>query len=83
MTHDDNRTPADRYADLPEETRDFIEQLRPKDIALLTDAIEFMRSAKTMGRFAYWALALIVGTFLTMVAAGEGIKTVTGWFKGG
>ncbi len=77
------RQPADRYADLPEKTREFIEQLREKDVDLLNKAIEFMRSAETMGRFARFIAVLIVGSFLGMIAFGEGLKTFAGWFSKG
>lgn len=78
----DEQAPAERYADLPEETREFFESLRPQDIQMLTKSIDFMRSAETMGRFAKWVVVLIVGMFLSMVAVGEGVRTVFSWFGG-
>jgi hypothetical protein len=76
------RTTADRYADLPRETREFIENLRPGEIQLLEDSINFMRSAKTMGKFLRWTFLLIVGTFVSMAAFGEALSKVWNWIRG-
>jgi hypothetical protein len=75
---------ADRYDydDLPEPTRRFIEALRPGEIELLEESINFMRSAKTMGKFARWTMLLIVGTFVTIAGFGDALIKVMTWIRG-
>ena len=83
MAEQGRREVADRYAELPEETRDFLEDLRPQEIVLLNKAINFMRSAETMGRFFRWSAILVVGFFLGTVALRDAIVKIWGWFSGG
>lgn len=64
---------------LDERTVKFLEQLRPEEVELLKESINFMRSAKTMGRFFKWVLITIVGTFIGAAAFGEAIKTL--WYS--
>lgn len=55
-----------RYAQLPKEVRDWLEHLRPDEVPLFDQeelklarqALNFMRSAETMGVFVKW---LIIG----------------------
>lgn len=74
---------VDRYAELPEKTRAFLEELRPAEIVLLNKAINFMRSAETMGRFFRWTAILVVSFFVGAVALRESIDKFMGWFAGG
>lgn len=74
---------ADRYIDLPPETRRFIENLRPGEIKLLEDSINFMRSAQTMGRFGRWTLLLIIGAFVSAASFGDAVTKILGWFNRG
>ena len=78
----EEKTHADRYAELPQYTRDFIEDLRPRDLKLLADAINFMQSAQTMGRFTRWTLLLIIGAFVSAASFGDAIGRIIGWFRG-
>jgi hypothetical protein len=74
--------PVDRFAHLPEETREWLEQLRQDDIEEIRSAIRFMREVKTVGKFGKWALITVVSTFTGAVLLGEKIaifwKFVTG-----
>ncbi len=74
------RRPADRYSELPNETRVFLERLRPEEITDLAEAINFMRSVRTVGRIMRWIIIAVVGTFLGAVALGDAIARVLGWF---
>ena len=71
---------AARYSQLPEATREFLEELREQDVALLGDAINFMRSARTMGRFFRWSAILVVGFFVGTGALRDAIVRIWGWF---
>lgn len=78
------RNPVDRFAHLPEVTRKWIESLREEDLADLTEAVRFMHSAKTIGRFGKWMILTIVGMIIAGASLGEAIQKYWGWvFRGG
>lgn len=61
----DDRTHADRYAELPEQTREFIEDLRPEEIQTLREAIRLVAAVGTVSRFLRWVvLGALAGLFL-------------------
>lgn len=68
--------------ELPPEVTKFLKGLRPDELQLLNESINFMRSAKTMGRFMKWVLITIVGAFIGTVTLGEAISKVWSWVKG-
>lgn len=81
---DDNeaeRRRADRYAELPRETREFLEQLRKDDIALLAESINFMRSTKTMSRFIKATFVLVFGAILAVGSVMKGWQFILEWFR--
>ena len=77
--------PADhqvRFADLPEETQEFLEDLRPEELSLLREAIRFMGAVKTVGTFVKWLIILICGSFIGAVAFGEALMKVKNYLLG-
>lgn len=71
------------YAELPEETRRFIEDLREEDVTLLKDGIRLVLALRTVSTFTKWVLLTLVGTFLATVVLTENIIKVIAWIKGG
>lgn len=76
------RARADRYAELPQETREFLEQLRKEDIALLAESINFMRSTKTMSRFVRGTFMVVFGTIIAIGSTVKGSQWVLEWLRG-
>ena len=74
--------PVDRFAHLPEETRQWLEQLREDDISEIREVIKFMREVKTLTKFGKWALITVVSTFTGAVLLGEKIAVAWKFFTG-
>lgn len=74
--------PEKRWADLPPETRKFIEDLRPEDIGHLRDGLKTVREIKTISKFAKWFTIMLIGTFIATVGFAENVMKVIGWFRG-
>ena len=86
--------PSGKYADLPKETRDFLDELRPEEVetirkfarlgkdgtAQLRDAIQLAQSVMTGGRLARWAIITVVGAFLGTLLLAEKIMQLIAWF---
>ncbi len=77
----DNDLPPNRFNELPNFTQDFIAELREEDVEELKEAIKFIRSAKTIGKFGRWMLLTAISMFIGAVALGEHIIKLKGWFK--
>ena len=73
--------PADRFAHLPEPTRKWLEQLRADDIEEINEAVRFIRSIKAWGWITKWMVGVFLAIFLGIVAFGEGIQKLLGWFS--
>lgn len=73
--------PPNRFNELPNFTQDFIAELREEDVEELREAIKFIRSAKTVGKFSKWMLLTAISMFMGAVALGEYIIKLKGWFK--
>lgn len=80
MTDDDN---AKRYSELPEKTRQFIEDLRDEDVTLLKDGIRLVLALRTVSTFMKWVIITLVGAFIASVSLAESIMKALAWFKGG
>lgn len=73
--------PADRLAELPEETRQFLSKLDEEDIETLDQGLRLVRATMTVGRFAKWLIVGILGLFVGMVMFVETVQRVMAWFK--
>lgn len=73
---------AERYSQLPEGTRKWLELLRDEDIRELKEATRFYRNAKTVGKFWRWALITVFGAFITAVTFGEKFMEFVNWIRG-
>jgi hypothetical protein len=65
--------PVDRFVHLPEETRKWLEQLRPEDLKDLDEARRFHHDAKAVGRFAKWLVLGVAGAFLLAAQFGDSV----------
>jgi hypothetical protein len=72
---------AERWAELPESTRHFIEDLRPDEIETMREGIRLVQSFRTVGVFVRWSFYVLFGTFIAFVGFGEAVTRFRGWFK--
>jgi hypothetical protein len=70
MYHD----PVERFGQLPEPTRQWLERLREEDIKELNDAVRFYHATKAGGRFVKWLMITIVAIFVGAAAFGEALQ---------
>lgn len=73
---------AERYSDLPESTRRWLEQLRVADIETLEEAQRMYEKTKTLGTVAKWMLLTIIGIFITAASLGDSIIRMITWLRG-
>jgi len=87
--------PSEKYLDLPKETRDFLDELRPEEVDVirqiarlgpdgskqLVEAIKLSQSVMTVGKFARWAIITMLGMFFGTLLLAEKIGQVVSWFS--
>lgn len=81
MVLDVKANPAHRFNELPEETQEFLSQLRGDDIETLKDGLRLVIAMRTVGRFMRWMIVAIVGTFIGAVMLYENILKVLSWIN--
>ncbi|MGU3574551.1 hypothetical protein ACLBWZ_03415 [Brucellaceae bacterium C25G] len=77
-----SETPANRFNDLPEETQEFLAQLRGEDITTLKDGLRLVISMQTVGTFMKWLIVGMLGFVVGVVMLGEAIGKILSWLRG-
>ncbi len=72
--------PIHRFGHLPETTRQWLEDLRPDDIAKIQEAVKFYNTARSVGRFNKWLILFVISTFIAAVAFGKSVAEFWAWF---
>ena len=70
-----------KMLDLPQYTQDFLIDLKEDEVEDLHDAMEFIRSVRTVSKFLKWVIITVVAIFLSFVSLGEGFLKMGAWFK--
>ena len=78
---DETAKPAERMAELPEETREFLAQLREEDIATLKDGVRLVNAIRTVGTFMKWLIVGFLGLVVGVVMLGESVLKIIAWFR--
>ena len=73
--------PVDRMSELPPETREFLAQLRKEDIDTLKEGVKLVNAIGTVGTFAKWLIAGVLGLFVGMVMFAEAVQKIMAWFR--
>jgi hypothetical protein len=73
--------PVERFGQLPEKTRHWLENLREDDIKELKDAVSFYRTARAVGRFNKWLIITIVTIFIGAAAFGDALLKFWAWIS--
>ena len=81
MAIDPTVNPAHRFNELPEETQEFLSQLREDDIETLKDGLRLVIAMRTVGRFMKWMIVALIGTFIGAVMLYENILKVLNWIN--
>ncbi len=81
MAMDPNASPAHRFNELPDETQEFLSQLRGDDIETLKDGLRLVMAMRTVGKLVRWLIVGIVGTFIATVMLYENVLKVLSWLN--
>lgn len=81
MAVDPSANPAHRFNELPDETQEFLSQLREDDIETLKDGLRLVIAMRTVGRLMKWMIVAVVGTFIGTVMLYENILKVLNWIS--
>lgn len=73
---------AHRFDDLPDETKEFLTNLRPDEVGTLKDGIKLVTAIRTVGIFAKWLIVGILGLFVGMMMFLESAQKLLAWFRG-
>ncbi|MGU3577111.1 hypothetical protein ACLBWZ_16470 [Brucellaceae bacterium C25G] len=79
MAMEENKSPANRFNELPEETQKFLTGLRGDDLVMLRDGLRLVGAMQTMGKFMKWVIVVVGGTFIGGVLLYENLLKVTAW----
>lgn len=81
MVMDPNANPAHRFNELPDETQEFLSQLREDDIETLKDGLRLVIAMRTVGTFMKWLIVGVLGFVVGIVMFGEAILKIVAWFR--
>lgn len=70
-----------KMLELPQYTQDFLIDLKEDEVDDLHEAMEFVRSVRTVSRFLKWCIITLFAIFLSFVSLGEGLIKMKAWFK--
>ena len=71
--------PVERFGQLPESTRQWLEDLRPDDIKEMEEERKFYRTFKTVIKFNKYLGMFIIAIFVGAVQFGEAIQKFITW----
>jgi hypothetical protein len=71
--------PVDRFNQLPESTRRWLENLRDDDIKEMEEERKFYRTVQTIIKFNKYLGVFIIATFIGAVQFGEAIQKFISW----
>ncbi|MGY2995438.1 hypothetical protein [Mesorhizobium sp. URHB0026] len=73
--------PAERLADLPKETRDFLSELTREDIATISAGLPIIRMIIGFGKVTKWLAISLFGVLVGFVMLSDSISKILAWFK--
>lgn len=73
--------PAERLADLPKETREFLSELTREDIDTISAGLPIIRMIIGFGKVTKWLAITAVGIAVGFVMLSESIIKIIAWFK--
>ncbi len=78
---DESASAVNRMAELPEETREFLAQLREDDIKTLKAGVKLVNAIQTVGTFFKWVIVGVLGMAVGTVMFGDSLAKIMGWFR--
>jgi len=78
---DEQAATANRFNELPDETQEFLSQLRKEDISTMKDGLRLVNAIRIVGKFSKWVIVGVLGIFAGIVMFGEGVIKIYGWIR--
>jgi len=75
--------PAERLAELPEETREFLSSLSKEDIETFRMGLPVFRKLMGTGQVLKWLGFFVISLLAGIVLLGESISKILSWFSKG
>lgn len=75
--------PAERFAELPEETQEFLASLSKDDIDALKTGLPIFKRVMGTGQVLKWLAFVLVSILAGIVLLGESIAKILSWFSKG
>lgn len=76
-----DRRAAEKYADLPDATRRWLESLREDDVTDLKEAQKLYRRLQAITWFWKWVFLTALAVFAAATQLGEHIVSIISWLK--
>ena len=73
--------PANRMSELPEETKLFLSQLSPEDIATFKNGLPIIRAIVGFSKVTRWLAIAALSLLAAVVLLGESVMKILAWFK--
>lgn len=73
---------VERYSNLRESTREWLESRRDDDWKKMDESMEFYLKIKSNGKFVFWVITSILGAIMAMASFGESLVKMWTWMKG-
>ncbi len=78
----DDKGRCERFNELPEPTKLFLEGLNEEKIARIEKGIKLADAAETVGKFWKWTAIAAVTAFAGVATIAQGFDIIRNWFKG-
>ncbi len=73
--------PANRLSELPPETREFLSQLSPEDIATFKNGLPIIRAIVGFSKVTRWLAIAALSLLAAAVLLGESVIKILSWLK--
>ena len=80
---DEQQPTANRLAELPDETREFLSNLSREDIETIKNGLPFIRKVLGAGWVLKWLGFFVLSLAAGIVLLGESVFKIIGWFTKG
>jgi hypothetical protein len=74
------KNPVDRFAQLPEWKRIWLEELTEEKIKTVDEILDRYRDARAVGRFSKWLIVGVFTVFIMSAGFGKNIVEILNWF---
>jgi hypothetical protein len=75
-------TPVDFLRTANPHTLEWLKNARQEEVDQIVEAVNLVRSGRTVGRFMKWAVITLIGAFILMSQFGDALSKIVGLLRG-